>query len=107
MPSDNPLLQCPKVSDDVSNLLIVESALRLGDARLENRIVFVHPERRHQDSGLHVPGILDPEREVCRSMWKAPRADSGARSEMRQVWSNVAHRRRIPGNRVTSNAGAR
>src|ERR1700694_1567186 len=63
------LLQCSEISDDVGDLLIAEAAVGRCDFRFENRIVFVEAERGHNDVWLHLARILDPERQICSSVW--------------------------------------
>src|SRR4051812_21902494 len=89
------LLQCRQIGDDIGDLLIGKSAVRRGDFRLENRIVLVEAERRHDDLGFHLARVLDPEREVGSCVGKTAGRDGAARADVGEVRSGHTHRCRI------------
>src|SRR5690349_2426330 len=93
------LLQRLQVRDDVSDLLVAETGLH---RRAELRVELVEADRRHQHTRLHLPGVLDPEREMPRVVREKSRGDCRATADVRQVRSDLADHARVAANRMAT-----
>src|ERR1700737_4086539 len=85
-------------------LLISEAACCRCDFRLQDRIVFIEAEGRHQHFWFHLARVLDPEREVSSCIWETTRGDRAPRPNVCKVRARHAHRDGVPGDRMTADA---